>query len=203
MPISARFDAQGFYEALKKHMLHVMDDLNQSFYKEATGGLSSNDSEIDGAVISGSSEAANASGTEYITAKCRFFTDAILESFGTGSLADTSAESYWAEYTQSAAFNPKRSGTTIVGRAKETDTGYIDIWGNERVTSGRNAGKRVEGYPNAEGVVIKPQPGTRSIQRAEAFVFRDGETRAERRIQQEIEQFFAENARNFFVVSGG
>lgn len=202
MPISVRFDAQGFYEALKEHMIKVMNDLNQSFYKEATGGLSSDDSEIEGAVISGSSEAANASGTEYITAKCRFYTDAILESFGIGSKADTGPESYWAEYTQSAAFNPKRSGSTIVGRAKETETGYTDIWGNERVTSGRNAGKRVEGYPNAEGVIITPRDGTRSIQRAEAFFFRDGETRAERRIQEEIEQFFAENASNFFIVSG-
>lgn len=59
----------------------------------------------------------------YNRQQCIFYADAIVDSYGTGSLADTGVGSFWKEYTaQKGAngFNPSRTTKYISGRPRVT-----------------------------------------------------------------------------------
>ena len=196
------FDAEGLVQALIQRLILVMDSLMNEFYREAIKGLSpegQEDTEVE--------KAKYVAVENCITSKCIFYTQAILDSFGTGSLADTSAESYWEEYTQSPSFNEARKTSghpEIVGRKTGT---YVDVWGHTRGSSGTQAGKNLEGlnlkdYNTGEYRQVVPTPPSHSIQNAEAWMIRDTETKIERRIEMEIEKFLIEEGSNYFVEVG-
>lgn len=208
MAFSLQFDSEKFYEDLVDHLLTVMDSINQQFFKEATNGLSSDgkaDSDIEKAVVEDFSDYDAATGTKFINARCQFYADAIMESFGTGSKSDTSEDSYWEDYRATANgspayFNPLRTGTTIVGRPRGS---YINIYGEQKSTFGNMAGKSIEvkDAKNEEDKKwrVEPKSPSYSIQRAEDWSMRDGYSRKiEGKIEEAILQFIQENASNYF-----
>lgn len=206
MGVFAHFDGDSAYKLLHDRLIVAMDDLMQQFYKQATSGLSGDakaDSEREAAVDTNETEYTNfgsaAGAARFISAKCYFYAQAVMESFGTGSLADTGPDSYWNEYRASGMFNPSRLDKTIVGRPAGS---YVDIYGERRSTSGKYEGVNLEGKTflnsNFELTSISPISPKRSIQTAEAWVIKNGETMVERRIQLEVEQFFTRDIRKFF-----
>lgn len=202
MGISLTFDADACVRALVEHLIKVADLLMSEFYRDAISGLSSA-GRADSELVKAKYDAAR----DIIEAKCIFYVQAILESFGTGSLADTSAKSYWKEYSSHPRnFNKARdpSNPIIKGRKKGN---YIDVWGNERYSDGRNAGSNLEGlhlrdYNTGEYRQVKPTAPTYSIQKAEDWIIRDTETKVERRIKMEVEKFLSEQAGKFFIEVG-
>lgn len=196
MAVSLTFDAEGCYRALIQKLIEVADSIMEEFYNDAILGLDAKGKE--------DSERINAvwdETQEYVEAHCKFYADALMQSFGTGSNADISADSYWNEYEHSDMFNPARQRrTTIVGRPKGK---YTNIFGEEQESSGKNSGKNLEYIyitnENGETVQIKPLVPKFSIQNAEGWLIRNHQRRIEDRIEEEIKQFFAEEAKRFFV----
>lgn len=211
MAISVDFDVEGFMAALTQRLIAATNDLINDFYREATIGMSAEgkaDSEVEGAVLTDiltdpETKKYKPVGkvAEFIQARCVFYANAILKSFGTGIYADTSKDSYWGDYKESDFWNDARTDINIVGRPAGN---YLDIFGNpERHSSGRAVGRNVEDYTDPYGNLIESQPGTHSIQQAEAWIMREGETRIERRIEMEVTKFLQEEAAKYFRgVSG-
>lgn len=200
------FDAEACIRALIQKLIQVSDSLMNEFYRDATAMLSAqgkNDSE--------QIKATYDAGKEMIEAKCNFYVQAILESFGVGFNADRSEKSYWDEYSDTSKnpdFNLARKSNRIVGRPAGP---YTDIWGKPRDSTGRNEGKDLHTFhlldtrtgkyhqvwpSNQESWTTKP---TYSIQRAEDWIIRNTETKVERRIQMEIEKFLSEEGTRFFI----
>lgn len=209
MPISLRFNGEQFYSDLRERLVMAMDEINSEFFRAATSGMSADAraaSEKDRAVVESDTDynkdlGRNGMDTEFINARAHFYADAILESFGIGSLADRGPFSQWEEYEKSEFFNPARKGKmNIVGRPASPNP-YKNIWGEEEYTSGRNAGKNLEGLHIKNAItgyenLIEPKRGTYAIQRAEAWLMLDGETSMERRIQTEVDKFILEMSEN-------
>lgn len=196
MAVSLTFDAEGCYRALIQRLIKASDAIMDEFYNDAIAGLDAKGKE--------DSEKINAIWNEtqrYVEAKCEFYANALMQSFGTGSNSDISEDSYWTEYEHSNMFNPARQRrTTIVGRPPGE---YTDIFGRERKSSGINSGKNLEYIyitdENGETVQIKPLVPKFSIQNAESWLIRNHQRRIEDRIEEEVKQFFAEEAKRFFV----
>lgn len=212
MAIALRFNGEQFYSDLRSRLVVAMDEVNSEFFRVATSGMSSeakSASEKDSAVVEGTTDHKGArighggGDEEYINARCRFYADAILESFGVGSLADRGPFSKWKEYEKSEFFNPARKGRmNIVGRPND---GYTDMWGNPQKSTGTRAGQNLEGkrgvprkWYDKDGKlhVIEPKRGTYTIQNAEVWLMQDRETSMERRIKQEVELFISEMSQN-------
>lgn len=197
MAVSLTFDAEGCVRALVQHLVKVADILIKEFYNDATRSLSAEgkaDSEVLNAIYD--------AGTQKIEATCKFYAQAIMESFGTGLYADRSSDSYWNEYAYKSDFwNPERKGQAIVGRPKGE---YTNIYGVKETSTGRNRGKLVEGYEDKNGDTIwLSKQGTHSIQTAEAWLIRDKtDTKVERRVKMEVEKFLSTEASKFFKEVG-
>ena len=116
-------------------------------------------------------------GAGIIRQQCVFYADAIVDSYGTGSLADTGAGSFWKEYAaQKGAngFNPSRTTKYISGRPRGS---YSDIWGKRHSTWGTLEGLNIEGleYIDSETgklVKIEPKAASYAIQNAENWLTR-------------------------------
>lgn len=195
MAVSLIFDAEGCYRALIERLIKIANAIMEEFYNDAIAGLDTKGQE--------DSEKINAIWDEtqkYVEAKCKFYANALMQSFGTGSLADTSADSYWQEYTHSNLFNPVRTSTTIVGRKRGS---YINIYGKRQSSWGTHEGKNIEGaYIDYHGMfakIVDPIHPTYSIQNAEKWLLRNHQRRVENRIEEELKQFFSEEASKFFV----
>lgn len=193
-----QFDSDACIRALVQRLIQVMDSLMSEFYRDATQSLSAEgkaDSEVIKAIYDQTKE--------IIETKCKFYADAIMESYGTGLYADTSSDAYWGEYAtkDNPLWNKKRWGLPIVGREKGE---YVNIYGETVTSTGRNAGKIIEGFDDDDGnTVWLSKPGTHSIQTAEAWIMKnDTETKIERRVKMEVEKFFAEERSKFFVYTG-
>lgn len=210
MAYTLQFDADACYRAIVEMLMQTMNELINEFAREASSGLSAvgkADVYVEGAKKGDTTEFTDFKSVdgaaEFITAKCKFYANALMESFGTGSMADTGPNSYWSEYASnvgSRGFNPARVGRKeIVGRPRGS---YVDIFGQRQSTWGNFAGVNLEGrtWVNSKGetVTIEPIPPSYSIQNAEKWVIRNGETRVERRIQTRITQFFQNEAGKFF-----
>lgn len=103
---------------------------------------------------------------------------AIIDSFGYGSKMDTN-NPFLADYKSSSLWNPKRYGSNqIVGRPKGE---YENIFGETAESSGRNAGK------NLEGIVYQPKAPSKAFQNALIWFKAGG--RIENRIQECIQHF--------------
>lgn len=206
MGVCARFNSEKAYKLLHDRLIIAMDELIKDFYNEATRGLSGEgkrDSEVEKATDTSETEHTGfgslSGAARYISAKCYFYAQAIMESFGTGSKADTGPDTYWEDYRKSELFNPVRKDKIIVGRPKGS---YVDIYGNRRGSSGKYEGINLEGKyylnPRFEFERIDPISPSRSIQTAEAWTIKNGETRIERRLQLAIEEFFSKDIRKCF-----
>lgn len=203
MPIALRFNGEQFHTDLRDRLVVAMDEINAEFFRAATSGMSSDAksaSEKDRAVVEGETDYKGDLGhsgmdEEYINARCHFYAQAILESFGTGSKADTrEGFTYWDEYKKSEFWNPARTGTTIVGRPKGS---YTNIFGEPEESSGHNKGKPIEGfwmYDKKMGydVKVEPQHPKYMIQNTEVWLMQDRETSMERRIATEVEKFISD-----------
>ncbi len=207
MPISLRFNGEQFYSDLRDRLVVAMDEVNSEFFRVATSGMSQEAklaSEKDKAVVESDTDYKGDLGhsgadQEYINARCHFYASAILESFGMGSKADTTTEPgrrAWEEYKKSPLFNDLRRGKNIVGRKKGP---YINIFGEQDESSGKNAGKNLEGlwiHDKRMGYDVKLDPDTMHpkymIQNAETWLMQDRETSMERRIRLEVQKFIME-----------
>lgn len=195
MAVILTFDSEGCYRALIQKLIEVADSIMEEFYNDAILGLDAKGKE--------DSEKINAvwdETQEYVEAHCKFYANALMQSFGTGSLADTSADSYWQEYTHSNLFNPVRKSTTIVGRKRGS---YIDIYGKKQSSWGTHEGENIEGaYIDYHGMfskIVEPIQPKHSIQNAERWLLNNHQRRIEDRIEEEVKQFFAEEVKRFFV----
>ncbi len=195
MAVSLRFNAEECYRALVERLMEVADSIMEQFYKEAISGLSVeaiSDSERVNAIIDETQEK--------IIAECKFYADALMESFGVGNGADVSSESYWKEYKSSPSFNKLRKTRTIVGRKKGK---YINIYGEKQESTGANEGKNLETLHikgrTGEYIQVKPIAAKGTIQNAENWLIRNHQRRVEDRIEEELKRFFSEEARKFFV----
>lgn len=206
VPIKLSFNSNAFIQDLKEYLLSIMDSINKQFYNSIENGmgmLGKGDSEIEKSVIENRSDhdAPPDGGIEFINARCRFYTNAIMDSFGTGSKMDTSNK-YWDEYAMGSMYNPSRSkqvGTPIVGRPQGS---YKDIYGNDRFSTGKKSGYIIEGGRNSYGSKIEAIHPSGAIQKQEAWVMQNGETWIERRIELEIMTFISENASKYFYTVG-
>lgn len=211
MHLVLKFDSDRLYADLVEHLMKVMDSINQQFFKEATAYLSADgkaDSDIEKSVLSNEADFIASGGNKFIVARCKFYAEAIMDSFGTGSKSDTSEDSYWDDYKATADgtpkfFNPLRTGTTVVGRPRGS---YIDIYGKQQSTWGNMAGESIEikdALPDEKDSSWRflPRSPSRSIQRAEDWFMKDGYVRRiEGRIEEEIVQFLRDNASSYFYL---
>lgn len=195
MAVSLTFDAEGCYRALIQTLIKVSDAIMEEFYNEAIAGLDAKGKEDSGKINAIWDETKG-----YVESQCKFYANALMQSFGTGSLADTSADSYWQEYTQSKLFNPVRKSTTIVGRKRGS---YIDIYGKKQSSWGTYEGQDIEGaYIDYHGMfakIVEPIQPKYSIQNAESWLLRNHQRRVEDRIEEELKRFFSEEAKSFFI----
>lgn len=187
MAIALRFNGQKFYDDLYDKLHGTLLTVLDRFFREATAGLGTAgklDSERDGIV-----ELLDT----YIRAQCSFYADALMDSYGTGSLMDKDNQ-YFDEYAKSGLYNTARGespGGPILGRGKT----YVNIYGEEVETSGWNRGKNLEGRyirdeETGELIYIEPKRPSYSIQNAEAWLMQnDRQTYMERAIEQTVVQF--------------
>lgn len=187
MPISLRFNGQKFQDDLRAELNKTMKSLIDEFYKAATAGMSAE------AKAASKNQGIIEDIENHVVARCAFYTDAILESYGIGSKADTS---YWDEYKESGLLNPVRNGKAIVGRPEGE---YTNIWGEPDYSSGTKEGQLLEsksGKPRKffdakknKWVTIEPKYGTYAIQKEEAWLMQNRETSIERRVKETVLRF--------------
>lgn len=197
--IALRFNGQKFYDDLYDQLHNTMLQVLDRFFREATSGLSSvgkADSNRDGIVELLDTK---------IKAQCSFYAEALMDSYGTGSLMDKS-NPYFVEYARSEFYNQSRGsspGSPIIGRGKE----YTNIYGETIKTSGRNKGRNLEGQyirdkETGELVYIEPKRPSYSIQNAEKWLMQDNRsTYMERAIEQTVIKFISENATKYFYYT--
>lgn len=204
MSVHLEFNAEGCYHALIERLSDIADNIMMQFYSEALMGL-----DAEGKSDTERVKAVWDETEQKIHAECKFYADAIMQSFGTGSMSDTSSRSYWDEYREMrngspAYFNPARPGTEIVGRPRGS---YRDIYNKLHHTWGTRKGMNIEGleWVDKFGNVVKiePKSPTYSIQNAEEWLIRNHERRVEKKIKDEVNKFLSEECGKFFVEVGG
>lgn len=195
MAVTLTFDAEGCYRALIQKLLQIADSIMEEFYNDAILGL-----DAEGKADSERIDAIWNETEQKVIAKCEFYANALMESFGVGNGADVSSDSYWNEYKSRADFNKLRTTRTIVGRKKGW---YTNIYGEKQFSEGTNAGKNLETLHivGREGdyVQVKPIAAKRTIQNAESWLIRNHQRRVEDRIEEELKRFFSEEVGKFFV----
>lgn len=201
MAVTLTFDADGCYHALIQKLIKVADSIMEQFYNDAISGL-----DIEGQADSERINAIWDATNQYVTAKCEFYANALMQSFGTGSLSDRSSDSYWNEYKKMNTeelkyiFNPSRTTSAIRGRP---EGGYTNIFGEPQKSTGRNAGKNLETLhikdKHGNYIQIKPLVPKYSIQNAEDWLIRNHQRRVEDRIEEELKNFLATEVKNFFI----
>lgn len=191
------FDYQQMAQELTLVLIRETDECLKQFMQEAKMGLSAKGkqaTDIDEATVNAA---------EHIVATGKFYADAIIDSFGRGSLAD---DTYWLEYMGSPYWNPARFGKTIQGRPEGE---YTDMWGVDRYSSGSMDGVNIEHFlkPLAGTKSIqaeeaksgfKAHGGSRSIQSAEAWIAGKNDTWIEARLKKRATAWIAANGNKFF-----
>lgn len=188
--MALRFDSEGAYRFLHEMILKAADLSAERFVKSSTEGLS-------GAAKAGTQKRIEDT-AEAIKWIVEFNADAIVESYGTGTLADTGPDSYWNQYKGNSAFwNPARFGKRIVGRPPGA---YTDLWGRKRVSSGRFEGRPLI-VSNGKGKVgklftVREYFPMRTIQNAERWLLHGGEI--DRLVQSAVDVYLS-RLDQFFV----
>lgn len=199
MAVKLVFDAESCYQAFLDYMVGKMDEIMRGFYQEATSLLSTKGksaSELLPTEIKKGDFTSPGQAEAYIIGRMKFYADAIVESYGTGSLADTGEQSYWDEYVKNNPnFNKVRDGKYITGRKKGP---YTDIWGEQRYSPGTHEGVNIEGAYFSGSGALKPIAPNFSIQNAEKWRIKDGETRTDQMLFEAADYFFSHYARDFF-----
>lgn len=119
-----------------------------------------------------------------ITAQVFFYADAIMESFGTGSLMDMSNPAL-KDYMSSEYWNRLRSKSNPAILTRNPGETYTDIYGVERVGGADRPGVNLEKSWNP---LYQPQAPKYSIQRMEDWYFKDG-TLMKKMLDDAIERF--------------
>lgn len=105
-----------------------------------------------------------------ITAQVFFYADAVMESFGTGSLMDMSNPALKG-YMNSDYWNQLRSKSNPAIVTRNPGETYTDIYGGQRVGGAARGGINLEKSGNP---MYKPKKPKYSIQRMEDWYFKDG-----------------------------
>lgn len=170
-----KIDYEAAYKELVDIILVLSSELINEFHSESTSGMTG-DVDLEDARIMG----------DMITSKVTFYADAIMQSFGTGSLMDRS-NPYLSEYINSGKWNPARYNYAIVGRPEGE---YENIYGETGYSSGRMEGINIESF-------IKPISPTYGIQKAEQWLLKeDGKIR--RRLNTEMNIFVSGMSKYFY-----
>lgn len=176
------FDGTAFLSDAMDILRNTLSKVNNDFYAKADEP----DSKISEAKLSGAE----------IEAVCEFYADAIMDSFGTGSLMDAENK-FWDDYMSSGLYNPKRSsrpGDYIRGRPPGE---YTDIYGNPATSSGKRAGIKIENQTEGKGR-FKPKPASRKIQNAESFLFNAGHHKLEQEVERALDAWLSANYTKYF-----
>ena len=193
------FDSVGAWNYLVTCLVEASDGIMKWFVGEVSGAGS-------GSGLSGKGKAdmdqgaAELIGGMMIVQQVAFYADAIAESYGIGSGADTGDFSFWNEYKSSFKwFNRARTGMTIVGRPLGS---YKDMWGNAHKSLGLFEGKNLEGitfFDKELGreVTIEPVYANFAIQNAEKR-FLQHEGRVKRELDMAIDKWVSGLGR-FFI----
>lgn len=188
MATKLKFNWKALYNDLTERLIATVDELIDEVYRDVMSKLSvkgQKDCDKEDAVLNPIKQT--------IEASCVFYANAIVESYGIGKGADSSSESYWNDYKQNSPFwNPLRKSKTIVGRGFGS---YTNLWGQEAFSFGTYAGRPLN-------FKKKEKFGNRAIQSVEAWLIVNGRTRVERRIEVEIEKFFSQDLRKYFIEGG-
>lgn len=189
------FDAQRLADDLIKVLIAETDVCVKQFISEVQRSLTDGKD----ACIAEKAELVIENGTQHIIGRAKFLADAILDSYGVGSLADTSKDSYWDEWSTHPLFNKSRKGTAIVGRPRGS---YIDPWGKQHSTWGGMEGINIEGmtFENEDGstVTIEPKSPSYAIQNAEKWIANRSDSWIERRLSVAAKKFIMENSFKYF-----
>lgn len=120
-----KFDAESFFIDYCNGLKDVADECMLRFYNEAT-----RQSKFKGEVDLLKAEIEE--NYQTIVAKCWFYANSIMESFGTGTKMDKD-NPFLQEYWNSKFWNPNRNSTAIAGRKKGK---YTNIFGEEVESTG-------------------------------------------------------------------
>lgn len=186
------FEAAQMADELCKVLISTTDECIKEFVQNVKASLNEGKDAVE-------TEEVILNEVNHIIAHAKFYADAILDSYGVGSLADTGPNTYWDEYMKSQFFNPARSGKEIVGRPFGH---FTDPWGRDIQTSGRFEGVPIEGWKwtlkDGTEVEIKPKAPSRAIQSQEAWIIGKDYTWIERRLQTAAQTWLIQNSRRFF-----
>lgn len=152
----------------------LMKDYLNFFYAELAGALISWKEEV----LSGmTSEFAKKHGPKVsfeldiyakgVTAYLKANPAVLMDSYGTGSLMDENNPGL-QEYMNSERWNPARTGKAIVGRP-EGD--YINVFGQEKYSSGYLEGLPLEGTETMTGFKFKAIPPSGTLKNAKKRLF--------------------------------
>jgi hypothetical protein len=146
-----RFNRRKAAADLRKAVKSAADQCLKEFYSEIRSGMNTGKAKTDLHRMREDEE-------NYFRRMVVGYADAVLDSYGTGSLMDT-LNPFFSEYKNSTLWNPARNALTIVGRYKGF---YIDIYGRKQYSSGKRAGRNIESK-------YKPQRPSYAFQRAEKW----------------------------------
>lgn len=175
--MTLKFDYGSAYKDMVDILLATSNYLIDDFHSQATQGITGETEKEDAELI-----------VNFITSQVIFYADAIMQSFGTGSLMDRK-NPYLAEYINSGRWNPERFTYTIVGRESGS---YENIYGETVQSSGRMRGKDLEKK-------YKPISPSYSIQRAEEWLLKDN-GKIKRIIDIETTKFTSNLSKYFYNV---
>lgn len=168
--MSLTFNTAGAWNYLTQCLTEAVERIMDWYVNELSGGGTGSGLSGEGLAATEIGEAKKI-GEAMIVKQVSFYADAIVESYGTGSLADTGEYSFWKEYaSQKGAngFNPSRTTKYIVGRPRGS---YSDLWGKRHSTWGSAEGVNLEGrsYRDSTGRLktIYPIKPNYAIQNAE------------------------------------
>lgn len=142
------FNSQAAFEDLKRRISDIADDILDEYFAEINNRMQTFKGRND--LEKYKENVGNVFKRSVIG-----YADAIIDSYGTGSLLDTSNEAL-SSYKSSALWNPLRLGNQIVGRRKGT---YRNIYGELSYSKGNMAGRPIEH-------IVKPKAPSYAFQNA-------------------------------------
>lgn len=147
------FNSERAFADYKMKIMKVADDLLDEYYAEVYNKLKT----VRG---KGALEKLSENQENYLRRKVIGYADAIMDSYGTGSLMDTT-NPYLPEYKSSDIWNVARTSNFITGRKKGT---YKNIYGATAYSKGNREGQNIE-------KAIKPRYPSYAFQHAQIWFF--------------------------------
>ena len=120
------FDSVGAWNYLVTCLVEASDEVMKSFYGELSGAGTGSGLSAEALKATNMDASAKVVGGSMILHECAFYADAIAESYGTGSLADTGAFSFWNEYAAQKGSKgltlPEQRSISLADRGEATLT---------------------------------------------------------------------------------